>query len=79
MRHGRTSHADLRDPVNNMPLANDPGREIWTGSAALEKAAMSHDQSSVQQLPSHPNLTHEGVGTLPQTKGYPGKRSQKSQ
>jgi hypothetical protein len=63
--------SDLRDPVNNMPLANDQGREIWTGSAALEKAAVSHDESSVQQLPNHPNLTHEGAGTLPQTEGYP--------
>ena len=51
--------SDLRDPVNNMPLANDPGQKLWTGSAALEKAAVSHDESSVQHLPGHPNLTHE--------------------
>ena len=27
--------SDLRDPVNNMPLANDPARDVWTGATAL--------------------------------------------
>ena len=63
--------SDLRDPVNNMPLANDPGRNIWTGTAALDRAAVSHDESSVQEAQSDPNLTHSGAGTLPHIKGYP--------
>ncbi|GJL61444.1 MAG: hypothetical protein NPIRA04_00980 [Nitrospirales bacterium] len=64
--------SDLRDPVNNMPLANDPRKEIWTGTEALNKAAASHDESSTQDVsPSEESLTHQGAGILPQTKGYP--------
>ena len=69
-KHPGHPMSDLRDPVNNMPLANDPARDVWTGAAALERASVSHDESSIQELPSDPTLIHEGAGTLPQVKGY---------
>jgi len=61
--------SDMKDPVNGMSLANDPGRSLYTGSIALDKAAVSHDQSSLQNSPNFYSV--EGAGMLPKEKGYP--------
>ena len=70
-KHPGHPMSDIKDPLTGMPLANDPGQKLWTGSPALEKAAVSHDESSVQNLPGDQSLEYQGAGVLPKTKGYP--------
>ena len=70
-KHPGHPMGDLKDPITGQSLANDPGQSLWTGSAALEKGAVSHDEQSVQNLPGDPSLEYQGAGVLPKTKGYP--------
>ena len=63
--------SDLKDPITGKSLANDPGQKNWTGKTALDKAAVSHDASSVQDLEGYKSLESQGAGVLPKTKGYP--------
>ena len=70
-KHPGHPMSDLKDPVTGMPLANDPGQGSWTGKKALDEAAVSHDDSSVQSLEGYESLEHQGAGVLPKTKGYP--------
>ena len=70
-KHPGHPMSDLKDPVSGMSLANDPGEKNWTGSNALEKAAVSHDDSSIQSFEGQASLESQGAGVLPKTKGYP--------
>ena len=70
-KHPGYPMSDSKDPVTGMSLANDPGQKNWTGSNALEKAAVSHDYSSIQSIEGQASLESQGAGVLPKTKGYP--------
>ena len=70
-KHPGHPMSDLKDPITGMPLANDPGQQLWTGKKALDKAAVSHDDSSIQSLEGQASLESQGAGVLPKTKGYP--------
>ena len=70
-KHPGHPMSELKDPVTGMPLANDPGQTNWTGKNALDKAAVSHDDSASQSLEGYESLEPQGAGILPKTKGYP--------
>ena len=70
-KHPGHPMSELKDPVTGKSLANDPGQKNWTGKRALDKAAVSHDDSSTQDLEAYESLESQGAGVLPKTKGYP--------
>ena len=56
----------LKDPVNGQSLANDPGRDLWTGQEALEAAAKADNKD--MKLQSRASLLEEAEETLDQGK-----------
>lgn len=60
------------DPVNNQPLANDPGQTNAFGTEAAIAAASAHDKESQQNLEQNLNdarLLEKTAGQLPKVEG----------
>lgn len=61
------------DPVNGMPLANDPGQTNATGEQAIQAAAAVDDAHTRQQLSINEQnqrvLEKPGAGLLPKVQG----------
>jgi hypothetical protein len=60
------------DPVQGLPVANDPGRSALDVDAAIRQAAAYHDIDALNTEVEVPlSLESQGAGVLPKTIGYP--------
>ncbi len=62
----------LKDPVNGQSLANDPGRNLWTGEKALKESTKLEKRRVPEFNEKDTNVNYQGAGVLPElAKDYP--------
>ncbi|MDT7043737.1 hypothetical protein [Candidatus Nitronereus thalassa] len=62
----------LKSPVTGQSLANDPGRDLWTGEKAMQAATKSEIRKNPEWTEKDTNVNNKGAGVLPElAKGYP--------
>jgi len=62
----------MKSPVTGQSLANDPGKNLWTGQKALQESTKTKMKRVPDDTEKDTNVQYKGAGTLPElAKGYP--------